>query len=90
MLLGRYQPPRQGPLGLTGRAAGSAVTEGQPVDRNDMSGVLPDVHLLERGEQGVQHWVLAGAQLSGQERSSTTMMGAWVPGRLAAAPGSSH
>ena len=31
-----------------------------------MSGVLPDVHLLERGEQGVQHWVLAGAQLSGQ------------------------
>ena len=29
------------------------------------------------------------AQLSGQERSSTTMMGAWVPGRLAAAPGSS-
>lgn len=55
-----------------------------------MSGVLPDVHLLERGEQGGQHWVLAGAQLPGQERSSTTMMGAWVPGRLAAAPGSSH
>ena len=55
-----------------------------------MSGVLPDVHLLERGEQGGQHWVLAGAQLPGQERSSTTMMGAWVLGRLVAAPGSSH
>ena len=27
-----------------------------------MSGVLPDVHLLERGEQGGQHWVLAGAR----------------------------
>lgn len=60
------------------------------MDRSDTSGVLPDVHLLERGEQGGQHWVLAGAQLPGQERSSTTMMGAWVLGRLVAAPGSSH
>lgn len=65
------------------------------VRRSDKSGVLLDVCLLERGEQGGQHRVLTGArgplaQLSGQERSSTTMMGAWVPGRPAAAPGSSH
>lgn len=65
------------------------------VRRSDTSGVLLDVHLLGRGEQGGQRRVLAGArgplaQLSGQERSSTTMMGAWVPGRPAAAPGFSH
>lgn len=29
-------------------------------------------------------------QLSGQERSPTTLMGIWVPGRRAAAPGSSR
>lgn len=98
MLLGRYQPPPRGALGLTGRAAGSAITGGAAVGlvrRSDKSGVLLDVCLLERGEQGGQHRVLTGArgplaQLSGQERSSTTMMGAWVPGRPAAAPGSSH
>ena len=63
-----------------------------------MAGVLPDVHLLERGEQGGQHRLLAGAeapptprpQLSGQERSPTTLMGVWVLGRLAAAPGASR
>ena len=63
-VLGRCWPPPRGAFGLTGRAAGSAATGGQPVglmDRSDMAGVLPDVHLPEHGEQGGQHRLLAGA-----------------------------
>lgn len=64
-VLGRCRPTPRRAFGLTGRAAGSAATGGQPVglmDRSDTAGVLLDIHLPERGEQGGQHPVLARAR----------------------------
>lgn len=98
-VLGRCRPTPRRAFGLTGRAAGSAATGGQPVglmDRSDTQGCFwtSTCRSVASREASIRSSPEPEAppppQLSGQERSPTTLMGVWVPGRPAAAPGSSR